>query len=435
MAYTNSSMVAYTKLSPNHSGLRTYGIDRITPHCVVGQCTAEGLGDWFAKCSTQASSNYGIDKDGRVGMYVEEKNQSWCSSSKANDQRAVTIECASDTVEPYAFRDVVYQKLIELCVDICRRNGKNRLVWFGDKDKTLNYDPKSGEMILTVHRWFANKSCPGSWMYERMGELAEKVTEELGVSSEPVRAAADEEKIWKFLYDKIGNAYGAAGMMGNLFAESGLKANNLQNSFNKKLNISDEEYTYLVDGNLYPDFIRDKAGYGLAQWTYWSRKKALLEYAGEHKKSIGDLDMQLDFLWEELQGYKAVLNILKAAKSVRKASDAVLTGYEKPADQSEKIKVKRAGYGQGYYDKYAAGYMKPSGDGMTNGDCPFLVRVRVTDLNIRVGAGTDTAKTGKYTGKGVFTIIEVKAGKGSDKGWGRLKSGAGWIALSHCEKV
>ena len=176
MGYTNSSMVAYTKLSPNHSGQRTMAIDRITPHCVVGQCTAEGLGDWFAKSSTQASSNYGIDKDGRVGMYVEEKNRSWCSSSSANDQRAVTIECASDTKEPYAFRDIVYQRLIELCVDICKRNGKRKLLWFADKDKTLNYQPKADEMLLTVHRWFANKSCPGDWMYARMGDLAQKVT-------------------------------------------------------------------------------------------------------------------------------------------------------------------------------------------------------------------------------------------------------------------
>ena len=156
MTYTNSSMVVYKKLSPNHSGQRTHSIDRITPHCVVGQCTAEGLGEWFEKQSTQASSNYGIDRDGRVALYVEEKNRSWCSSSNANDQRAITIECASDTTEPYAFRDVVYKKLIELCIDICKRNGKNKLIWFGDKDKTLNYSPKSGEMILTVHRWFAN---------------------------------------------------------------------------------------------------------------------------------------------------------------------------------------------------------------------------------------------------------------------------------------
>lgn len=439
MGYTNSSMVAYTKLSPNHSGQRTHGIDRITPHCVVGQTTAEGLGDWFAKKSTQASSNYGIDRDGRVGLYVEEKNRSWCSSSGANDQRAVTIECASDTTEPYAFKDIVYQRLIELCTDICKRNGKSKLIWFGDKEKTLSYEPKADEMILTVHRWFANKSCPGDWMYARMGDLAEKVTVALGGTAEtPVtEVASDPEKhIWDFLMGKIGNAFGAAGLMGNLYAESGLKPNNLQNSFNKKLNITDEEYTMLVDGGHYPDFIADKAGYGLAQWTFWSRKQALLDYAREKRKSIGDLQMQLDFIWKELNDmHPAVLIVLKDAASVREASDAVLLWYEKPADQSEAVKVKRAGYGEGYYKKYAGNGSVPSSDGMTNADCPFLVRVTAKDLRIRKGAGTDTAWTGKYVPPGVYTIVEVKAGKGPNAGWGRLKSGAGWIALSYAKRV
>ena len=249
MAYTNSSMVTYTKLSPNHSGQRTHDIDRITPHCTVGQVTAEGLGEWFAKTGTQASSNYGIDKDGRVALYVEEKNRSWCSSSGENDKRAVTIECASDTREPYAFRDVVYQRLIELCTDICRRNGKSRLIWFGDKEKTLSYEPKEDEMILTVHRWFANKNCPGDWMYARMGDLAGQVTVALGGATEPsadVSVRDPEKFIWDYLMDKIGNAYGVAGMMGNMYAESGLVPTNLQNTYNRKLNISDEDYTRLA---------------------------------------------------------------------------------------------------------------------------------------------------------------------------------------------
>lgn len=183
MAYTNSPLVSYTKLSPNHSGQRTHSIDRITPHCVVGQCSVETLGNIFLPTSRQASCNYGIGSDGRVGMYCEEKNRSWCSSSNANDQRAVTIECASDTSAPYAFKTVVYNKLIDLCVDICKRNGKKKLLWLGDKNKTLNYNPKADEMVLTVHRWFANKSCPGDWMYNRMGDLAKAVTERLsGVS-------------------------------------------------------------------------------------------------------------------------------------------------------------------------------------------------------------------------------------------------------------
>ena len=189
MAYTNSSMVSYTKLSPNHSGQRTHSIDRITPHCVVGQCSVETLGNIFLPKSRQASSNYGIGVDGRVGMYVEEKNRSWCSSSNANDQRAVTIECASDSAEPYAFKDIVYRTLIKLCVDICKRNGKTKLLWLGDKTKTLNYSPKSNEMVLTVHRWFANKSCPGNWMYARMGDLAEKVTAQLGGETKPTEPA------------------------------------------------------------------------------------------------------------------------------------------------------------------------------------------------------------------------------------------------------
>lgn len=180
---SNSPLVSYTKLSPNHSGRRTHSIDRITPHCVVGQCSVETLGSIFLLTSRQASCNYGIGPDGRVGMYVEEKNRSWCSSSNANDQRAVTIECASDATAPYAFKAVVYQKLIDLCVDICKRNGKKKLLWLGDKNKTLGYTPKADEMVLTVHRWFANKSCPGDWMYARMGDLASKVTAKLGGST------------------------------------------------------------------------------------------------------------------------------------------------------------------------------------------------------------------------------------------------------------
>ena len=184
MGYTNSPLVAYTKLSPNHSGQRTHSIDRITPHCVVGQCSIETLGGIFAPSSRQASCQYGIGVDGRVGMYCEEKNRSWCSSSNANDQRAITIECASDTTHPYAMNDKVYATLINLCVDICKRNGKTKLLWFGDKDKTLAYEPKADEMVITVHRWFANKSCPGDWLYNRLGDLAAQVTKRLSGATE-----------------------------------------------------------------------------------------------------------------------------------------------------------------------------------------------------------------------------------------------------------
>ena len=176
---SNSPLVCYTNLSPNHSGQRTHSIDRITPHCVVGQLSAESICGCFTSSARQASCNYGIGSDGRISMSVEEKNRSWCSSSRENDQRAVTIECASDKTAPYAFNDAVYASLINLCVDICKRNGKSKLLWFGDKNKTLNYAPKSDEMVLTVHRWFANKSCPGDWLYNRLGNLAAEVTKRL----------------------------------------------------------------------------------------------------------------------------------------------------------------------------------------------------------------------------------------------------------------
>lgn len=197
MAYTNSSMVAYTRLSPNHSGQRTHSIDRITPHCVVGQLSAESICGCFTSPSRQASCNYGIGTDGKVSLCVEEKNRSWCSSSNANDQRAVTIECASDKTEPYAMNSRVYDSLIKLCMDICKRNGKKKLLWLGDKNKTLNYAPKSDEMILTVHRWFANKSCPGDWLYARLGDLASKVTEALGTGTSADKVASQLYRVRK----------------------------------------------------------------------------------------------------------------------------------------------------------------------------------------------------------------------------------------------
>lgn len=180
MAYTNSKLATYKKLSPNHSGKRTHSIDRITPHCVVGQLSVETIANVFAPKSRQASCNYAIGKDGRIGLVCEEKNRSWCTSSSANDQRAITIEIASDTKHPYTMNDAAYNKFIDLCVDICKRNGKTKLLWYSDKTKALKYEPKSNEMLLTVHRWFANKACPGDWLYSRLGEVAKEVTKRLG---------------------------------------------------------------------------------------------------------------------------------------------------------------------------------------------------------------------------------------------------------------
>lgn len=175
----NSKLVTCTVKSPNHSGKRTHSIDRITPHCVVGQLSASAIGGCFTNPSRQASCNYGIGTEGGVCLIVDEDNRSWCSSSNANDQRAVTIECASDKTDPYAMNSTVYNKLIDLCEDICRRNGKTKLIWISNKDKALSYNPANNEMQLTVHRWFANKSCPGDWLFARLGDVAKTVTARL----------------------------------------------------------------------------------------------------------------------------------------------------------------------------------------------------------------------------------------------------------------
>lgn len=175
---SNSSLVSYKKLSPNYTSGRI-NYTRITPHCVVGQLTVETIGSIFAARSRKASSNYGIGKDGRIGQYVDERNRSWCSSSSANDSRAITIECACELKHPYTMNDSVWKSLINLCTDICRRHGKTKLLWLGSKSAALNYSPKSNEMVLTAHRWFSNTACPGDWLYGRLGNLATAVTENL----------------------------------------------------------------------------------------------------------------------------------------------------------------------------------------------------------------------------------------------------------------
>lgn len=182
MGYTNSKLVNYTKISPNRTKNRTHLIDTITIHCVVGQCAVETLGTLFSKSSKQASSNYGVGYDGKIGMFVEEKDRSWCSSNAANDRRAVTIEVASDTTEPYAVRAAAYNSLIKLVTDICQRNGIKKLVWSTDKNTRVNH---LNGCNMTVHRDYANKSCPGTWLYTRMGQIASEVNAALG-SGEPV---------------------------------------------------------------------------------------------------------------------------------------------------------------------------------------------------------------------------------------------------------
>lgn len=180
---SNSSLVNYTKLSPNHSGARNHKIDTVSIHCMAGDLSVEACGRLFASPSTQASSNYGIGSDGRIALYVYEKNRSWCTSSAANDNRAVTIEVANTVgYEPYPISEAAYNSLIKLLADICKRNGIPELRWKADPDLIGN----TAQQNMTVHRWFANKSCPGTWLYERHGQIAADVNKLLKEEDEDV---------------------------------------------------------------------------------------------------------------------------------------------------------------------------------------------------------------------------------------------------------
>lgn len=250
---SNSSLVSYTKISPNRTSPRNHKIDTVSIHCAVGQFTAKELLNLshFVKYNTKggASCNYAIGHDGSIGMGVEEKDRSWCTSSRSNDNRAITIEVASDTKPPYKVTDKAYKALIDLLVDICKRNNIKELKWEANKSLIGQTDKQN----MTVHRWFANKDCPGEYLYSRHGQIASEVNARLKINKEKT--------------------------------------------------------------------------------------------------------------------------------------------FE-----------------------------------------PYQVEVKITTLNIRKGPGTNYARTGKFTGKGVFTIVAESKGTGSDKGWGKLKSGAGWISLDFATK-
>lgn len=250
---SNSSLATYTKISPNKTSPRNHKIDTISIHCAVGQFTAKellNLSNFTKYDSTKGSScNYAVGRDGSIGLGVDEKDRSWCTSSRSNDHRAITIEVASDTKHPYKVTDSAYEALIDLLVDICKRNGIKELKWKADESLIGKPDKQN----MTVHRWFANKACPGDYLYNRHGQIAKEVNARLGIK------------------------------------ESGFKS------------------------------------------------------------------------------YKVEVNIL--------------------------------------------------------------------NLNIRKGPGTNYATTGDFTGKGVFTIVDERDGKGSARGWGKLKSGAGWISLDYATKI
>ena len=439
MAYTNSKMVVCTKLSPNHSGQRTHSIDRISPHCVVGQVTAESLGSLFAKSSYKASSNYGIDKNGRVGMYVEEKNRSWCTSSNSNDQRAVTIECASDTKSPYRMNDAVYETLIKLCIDICRRNGKKKLLWFGDKNKTLNYSPKADEMVITVHRWFASKSCPGDWLYSRLGDLAKKVTAELsgddeeddteidkGLQAKDLAAFSNEEVIRRvgplFTADQKKTGVLASVSLAQFILESGYGKSELaqqaNNCFGMKKSLSGNTWEGSVwDGkSIYTKKTREQRSWGTETVTAEFRKYACIEDSiADHSAYLTGAKKGSTLRYE---GLKGCTDYRKAAQIVKAGGYATSSTYvNKLCSIIEQWKLTQ-------YDTDVAlvEEEKPAAVKL-----PYLIRVSKR-IDIKRSASASAA-TARKCPVGIYTIVAEQ------NGYGKLKSGAGWVKLSEIQKI
>ena len=239
-------------------------------------------------------------------------------------------------------------------------------------------------------------------------EKEEVVKKEVYPGTPSTGSKADEKVIWDYLLAKIGNEYGVAGLMGNLYAESALRSNNLQQTYEKKLGYTDTTYTTAVDDGTYANFVKDSAGYGLAQWTYWSRKQRLIDFANEQKKSICDFNMQLEFLYKELsENYKSTLETLKNAKSVLEASNVVLFKFEAPADQSEAVQTKRASYGQKYYDAYKAEKVEEKPKEESTTDTIYVVKKNDTLSAIAKKYGTTYQELAKYNNIANPNIINV----------------------------
>lgn len=404
--------------------------------------TARNSCTYFAGGDRQASAHYFVDYSGEVCQSVEDQNSAWhCGSStgykhpKCRNSNSIGIEMCCKTTgntkladANWYFEDATVAATIELT-----------------KELMAKYNIPADHVIR--HFDVTGKTCPAPYVYntgkhtwDQFKAAIQNTSNSSSKNQNELNSQKADEIGWKAFINAGYSAIVAAGFLGNLNAESGLIANNLQNTFEKILGMNDSEYTAAVDSGKYTkeQFYRDGAGYGLAQWTYWSRKKAMYEFIVERRnKSIGDAESQFAFLLNELStSYGSLVTKLKAAKTVKEASDLVLQYYEAPADMSDKVKELRASYAQSFYDKFASASDKAVAAAKT--EVPFIAIVNVSNLIIRKGPGTNYDSTGKYTGIGAFTIVEVSEGKGSNSGWGLLKAYQaaknGWISLDHVTK-
>lgn len=416
---SNSPLVNYTKISPNKTSPRTHAIDTITIHCVVGQCSAERLGEIFTPTTKQASCNYGIGYDGRIALIVEEKDRSWCSSNSANDNRAITIEVASDTTHPYAVNDAAYKSLINLLVDICQRNNIKELKWQADKSLIGQPDKQN----MTVHRWFANKACPGEYLYSRHGQIAAEVNARLNgeVVEEPVKVEPTQtdskptiqvgstgEYVKKA--QELLNKHGASLNVDGIFGALTLAA---VKNFQKEKGLD-------VDGIVGPKTWAALEAYKDCKLEATVEEKEAEQVTSYPIVKSGSTGTYVKKAQELLNKHGASLNVdgdfgsltLAAVKKFQKEKGLDVDGIVGPktwaALEAEPKKIEEPTAGE--FEAYK-------------------VKVTSAALNVRSGPSVNYGINMCIRDKGIYTIVE------ESDGWGKLKSGAGWINLDYTKRV
>ena len=414
---SNSPLVVYTKLSPNHSGKRTKKIDTITIHCMAGNCSVETCGNLFASSSRQASSNYGIGTDGRIALYVDEANRSWCTSSNANDQRAVTIEVANNGGAPdWPVSAKAYAALLDLVTDICKRNGIKRLVWSTSKNDRVNH---LNGCNMTVHRDYANKSCPGNYLYNRHGQIAAEVNKRLGIT----------------------DAGGSTGGQTSGNAETGLKVGDVvdfkgtqhyTSAAAKDAKIckpGKATITAVAAGKAHPYHLKAISGGGSTVYGWVNAADISTGSTGGQTSGNAETGLKVG----DVVDFKGTQHYTSAAAKdakICKPGKATITAVAAGKAHPYHLKAISGG-GSTVYGWVNAADIST---GSTGTATSYRVRTTADVLNIRKGPGTNYGVAGRIKGKGIYTIVAEAAGPGATK-WGKLKSGAGWISLDYVTKL
>lgn len=412
----NSPLVTCTKISPNRTSPRNHIIDTVTIHCVVGQFTASTIINFshFTNYNVTggASCNYAVGCDGSIGLCVEERDRSWCSSNRSNDHRAITIEVASDTTHPYAVTDAAYKALINLLVDICQRNPSiGTLKWKGDKTLIGQTDKQN----MTVHRWFANKSCPGDYLYNLHGKIAEEVNRRLvtipTVKEDGVYTKGAVTKLSANFKSTEFDCHGSGCCAETVIDEKLVGyLQKIRDHFGKPVNVSSAYRCPTHNKNV-----------GGATGSCHAKGKAADIYINGVAPS-------------EIAKYAESIGILGIGL-YETATDGYFVHVDTRTSKSfwyGQAQKYRSTFGGTVPEKVETPTIpaKPSFK-------PYNVSINVDHLNVRKGPGTNY-KRFKYTGKGIFTIVDEADGKGASK-WGLLKAYEderdGWISLDYCKKI